>query len=134
MASNQTPKQDRTKRLLSPGTPSPGNKNPEKKPKCPPDNSMASIIEADTDITTETHADNSMAPIIESETDIPAVTHAETPTDQADHISLPTSQVNMAEIVQCVMAAVKNDLKDFINQTVTKMAQSCADVISTTKY
>ena len=59
------------------------------------------------------------------------VTHAETPTDQADHISLPTSQVDMAEIVQCVMAAVKNDLKDFINQTVTKMAQSCADVIST---
>ena len=99
MASDQTPKTDRVKRMLSPGTPSPGNVNPEKKSKCPSDTSMEPIHETES----EAHAD-------------PDSTHI--------------NKVDMTEIVQCAMSSVKDELKDFINETVTKMAQSVADVIS----
>ena len=115
MASVQTPKQDRIKRMLSPGTPSPGTVNPpEKKSKWPPENSMAPIHESESEANTD-----SMAPMEDSKSET-----------NADHKSIHINKADTTEIVQCVMSLVKDELKDFINETVKTMAQSVADVIS----
>lgn len=102
----QTPKKDADadkKRQLSPGTPSPTHVNSNPQKK------------------PKGQSDGSLAPITECET---------MQTDSSSQCSI--SKSDMENIVQIVMGSVREELKDFINDTVKAMAQSVADVVSST--
>ena len=102
----QTPKKDADadkKRQLSPGTPSPTHANSNPQKK------------------PKGQSDDSLAPITECET---------MQTDSSSQCSI--SKSDMENIVQIVMGSVREELKDFINDTVKAMTQSVAVVVSST--
>ena len=109
MEAFQTPDK---KRLLSPGTPSPTNLNPQKKSKG--------------------QSESSLPTVEENTCSTPQQSITAHTSQQSDLGSGQVSNFDMTAIVHAVLSSVKDELKDFINDTVKSMAQSVADAVSST--